>query len=642
MNNPLVDLSEASNVSIGIQGLPNLSANMMGGGLYVLVAELPSARFPLLAGGLASALRANQTCSVIVHSNPELFIRRVESFDCFNTAELMAVNRLNFFVMQDEFSKKMFRFGTDSFVKELEQFDIPESSYLLFDQADELLSLHDISLALNQIDVLSKWFAQRKVTALLVFSRSTSEHSGTINALMDHLTGIARLSGDRDGLEITFDYWQSPEGTITARNYPLLTLDSGLYEATTRTVLSRQVNEEEKFERKEDITDAEPHYFYMDPDLDNMAGQVPGVWQRVDTSIGMMLASRNMRAATCILSFDGDSNLQQLAETVHSLRVSLGRYARIVVQEKEASLGNQSEALLLRLGVSLVVHRDVPTTRMPALLESLNGQVFKRDVEVNFEAAVESAFPPKQPAYLPVQAFVREVIASLDRAEGLGAPCAMVAGKPMPGLTVVDILTRNVLTRSGDRMTSDGQSCYVFLNACPQSEIVTTLEQILGMAVEAAFDDPRLFIQREEIQPELAVLLQTSGLVDSADGLTAKTSHSTVERISTGNAPEKPLFASMAHSMKSAAMTRSPTASPINSPQGQILAQAPITPAAVVIPKFTPPMITPLRQQSNELAASNSFPDTSSEGPLFVYDSANNTPAFGKKEAPRATRSAAK
>ena len=638
MNNPLVHLSETPHISIGIQGLPNLSANMMSGGLYVLVAELPSARFPLLAGGLASALRANQTCSVIVHNNPELFIRRVESFDCFNTAELMAVNRLNFFVMQDEFSKKMFRFGTDSFVKELEQFDIPENSYLLFDQADELLSLHDISLALDQIDVLSKWFAQRKVTALLVFSRSTSEHSGTINALMDHLTGIARLSGDRDGLEITFDYWQSPEGTISARNYPLLTLDSGLYEATTRTVLSRQVNEEEKFERREDIPDAEPYYFYMDPDLDDMNGQVPGVWQRVDTSIGMMLASRNMRAATCILSFDGDSNLQQLAETVHSLRVSLGRYARIVVQEKEASLGNQSEALLLRLGVSLVVHRDVPTTRMPALLESLNGQVFKRDVEVNFEAAVESAFPPKQPAYLPVQAFVREVIASLDRAEALGVPCAMVMGKPMPGLTVVDILTRNVLTRSGDRMTSDGQSCYVFLNACPQSEIVTTLEQILGMAVEAAFDDPRLFIQREEIQPELAVLLQTSGLIDSTDGLAAKTSRSTVEHIPPGNAPEKPLFASTTYSAKSAATTRSPIALPVNSLQGQILAQTPITPAAVVTPTFAPPM----RQQSNELAASNNFPDASSEEPLFIYDSANNAPAFGKKEVPRATRSAAK
>ena len=648
MNHPVIHPSMTSNVGIGIQGLPNLTASMMNGGLYVLVAELPSARFPLLAGGLESALRANQTCNVIVHNNPELFIRRVESFDCFNASELIATNQLNFFVMQDEFSKKIFRFGADSFVKELEQFEIPENSYLLFDQADELLSLHDISLALDQIDVLSKWFAQHKVTALLVFSRSTSEHSGTINALMDHLTGIARLSGDRDGLEITFDYWQSPEGTITARNYPLLTLDSGLYEATTRTVISKQVNEEEKIERKADTPDAEPHYFYMDPDLDDMTGQVPGVWQRVDTSIGMMHASRNMRSATCILSFDGDSSLQQLAETVHSLRVSLGRYARIVVQEKQASLGNQSEALLLRLGVSLVVHRDVPTARMPTLLESLNGQVFKRDVEVNFESAVESAFPPKQPAYLPVQAFVREVTASLDRAEALGMSCAMVTGKPMPGMTVVGILTRNVLTRPGDRMTSDGESCYIFLNACPQSEIVVTLEQILGMAVDAAFDDPKLFIHREEIQPELIVLLRVSGHSPSPDDLPKNASYSVQEKIASGNTPEKPLFASMVYSEKSAASAtlssesasffRPPVASQLRTTQSQIPAQAQTVPFIAVASA----LVAPVKDSINEPAGPRTLPDASSEEPLFSYDSASNAAAFGKKEVPRATRSVSK
>ena len=588
---------------------------MISGGLYVLIAELPSARFPLLAGGLGSALGANQICNVIVQNNPELFIRRVESFDCFNVSKMMALNRLNFFVMQDEFSKKMFRFGADRFVNELEQFDIPENSYLLIDQADELLSLHDISLALDQIDILNKWFDQRKITALLVFSRSTSEHSGTINALMDLLTGIARLSGDRDGLEITFDYWQSPEGTITARNYPLLTLDSGLYEATTRAVISKQVIEEEKFERRADTPDADSYYFYTNPDLDTLTGQVPGVWQRVDTSIGMMHASRNMRSATCILSFDGDSSLQQLAETVHSLRVSLGRYARIVVQEKEASLGNQSEALLLRLGVSLVIHRDVPADRMPTLLESLNGQVFKRDVEIDFEAAVESAFPPRQPTYLPVQAFVQEVTASLDRAETLGVTCAMVTGKPMPGLTVVDILTHNVLTRSGDRMTSDGESCYIFLNACPQSEIVEVMEQILGMAVDAALEEPKLFIQREEIQPELAALLRTAARIGSSDDLQNKTRYSAGEPVSSDSVSNRPLFASMIPSAKGAAVTRLPVAS-----------------------TFAPAV----EDLANEAVVPENFPAVSSEEPLFVYDSASNVSAFGKKEAPRATRSTSK
>ena len=636
----------SSDVGIGIQGLPNLSANMISGGLYVLIAELPSARFPLLASGLGSALKANQICNVIVHANPELFIRRVESFDCFNAPELMATNQLNFFVMQDEFSKKMFRFGADSFVKELEQFEIPENSYLLFDQADELLSLHDISLALDQIDILSEWFKQRKVTALLVFSRSTAEHSGTINALMDQLTGIARLSGDRDGLEITFDYWQSPEGTITARNYPLLTLDSGLYEATTRIVSSKKVVEEEKYERRTDIEDGEPRYFYMDPDLDDLTGHVPGVWQRVDTPIGMMHATRNTRYATCILSFDGDSNLQRLAETVHSLRVSLGRYARIVVQEKEASLGHQSEALLLRLGTNLVVHRDVPAARLPTLLESIRGQVFKHDIEVSFEAAVESAFPPRQPSYLPVQSFVREVNATLDRAETLGVSCAMVTGKPMPGLSVVNILTNNVLTRPGDAMSSDGESCYIFLNACPQSEILVTLEQILGMTVDAAFDDPKLFIQREEIQPELAALLSTSARDKPSHDSLKYSPPSPQETGSLDQKPENSLFASVATTVKSAGSNtstppaaapsgRSPLVNQFSGKQSQQSAPVQNLPAAPAASVGASALKEPTKQKAGPNQSSN----VSSGEPLFSYDSASNASAFGKKEAPRATRS---
>ena len=226
--------------------------------------------------------------------------------------------------------------------------------------------------------------------------------------------------------------------------------------------------------------------------------------------------------------------------------------------------------------------------------------------------------------------------------------CAMVTGKPMPGMTVVGILTRNVLTRPGDRMTSDGESCYIFLNACPQSEIVVTLEQILGMAVDAAFDDPKLFIHREEIQPELIVLLRVSGHSPSPDDLPKNASYSVQEKIASGNTPEKPLFASMAHSEKSAASAtlssesasffRPPVASQLRTTQSQIPAQAQTVPFIAVASA----LVAPVKDSINEPAGPRTLPDASSEEPLFSYDSASNAAAFGKKEVPRATRSVSK
>ena len=507
-------------IRTGIVGLSSLTDSMVTGGLYILIAELPTARLPMLSASLAGAINDGVPCSLILPADSSSFMQRIESFSGINTTELINAERLSVFVMQDEFPKKMFRFGADSFVQELEQFEIPENSYLIFDQADELLSLQDISLAMEQVDVLKKWFAAKGVTALLVFTRTTEAHASTLNALMDHLTGIVRLGGDGDGLECTFDYWRSPEGVIAAKRYRLQTLDSGLYEVSTKIATSVSVlgdNRYEQYESKGDIENADPHFFYMDPELGSLATEMPGAWRQVDNLVGMMHATRNIRTVVSILSFRRDTDLRQLAEAVYTLRRSLERHAQIVVREKGASLRYQNEALLVRLGINLVIHRDVPVSRLPLLLKSLSGQIFNRDVEINFESALASVMPTKFRGYLIPLHFVGEVEVIVDRAETLSIPCAMIVGKPSPSMAMADIVTAISLSRLGDLLTADNEFCYIFLSACPQSVMLTTLERILGMSVGEAFDDLRFLVRREEILPELAALTRTAKSNDIPD-----------------------------------------------------------------------------------------------------------------------------
>ena len=642
MNDSDAPVSMTSVARIGIHGLPSLTDSMIDGGLYVLIAETPSARFPILAGSLMHALKEGLVCTVIVPANPGLFIQRVESFGGLNASQLVEANRLHFFVMQDEFSKNIFRFGAERFVRELEQFEIPENSYLLFDQADELLSLHDISLATDQIDILRSWSAKQRVTLLMVFSRVTEAHSGTLNALMDSLTGIARLGADKDGLELTFDYWQSPEGTIAARNYRLVTLDTGLYEASIKIAPQEQAVGEEKYARHEDLDDTEPRFFYMDPDLGSLARQVPGVWQQVDTLVGMMHATRNTRAATSILSFQRDTNLRQLAEAVHTLRLSLGRRARIVVQEKGASLRYQNEALLLRLGLNLVVHRDVATSRLPLLLDSLSGQTYNRDVDINFEAALASVLPTRLRGYLLPLRFVREVEVILDQAETLNIPCAMIIGKPGPGTTVTDILANNGLSRPGDLISADGEFCYLFLNACPQSVMLLTLERILGMPVDAAMDNIRFLIRREEIQAELAALSRAAEQGDLPDyssliGVPQDTSGTELDVA--GQQLPTPKTLSNIFTEPTALGPNQVTSIP--EPVGLT------GPRPTALPAFLAP-----KPKTNSFAAASRLafttpmdaatiaPGTPSDQSLSNYRSAQPASSFGRKPAPRASRSA--
>src|ERR1035437_5184800 len=70
MNDPVPPVPLTPIVQIGIRGLPNLTNSMISRGLYVLIAETPSARFPMLAGNLGSALKDELPCAVIVPANP--------------------------------------------------------------------------------------------------------------------------------------------------------------------------------------------------------------------------------------------------------------------------------------------------------------------------------------------------------------------------------------------------------------------------------------------------------------------------------------------------------------------------------------------------------------------------------------------
>jgi len=199
MNDAIVSTTKVPPLQIGIRGLPDLSNSMLGGGLYVLIAKTTSARFPMLAGSIASAFEDGVPCTLIVPANPTHFIQRIENLAVINTTELIASSLLQIFMLQDDFLKKMFQFGASRFVNELEDFGIPENSYLVFDQADELLSLHDISLAYEQVNVLKEWLAKKGITALLVFSRLTDAHESTVNAIMDSLDGIVRLGVKEKG-----------------------------------------------------------------------------------------------------------------------------------------------------------------------------------------------------------------------------------------------------------------------------------------------------------------------------------------------------------------------------------------------------------------------------------------------------------
>ncbi len=227
----------ASTVEMGIAGLAPGSFDLLSGGMYALKARTSSARFPLFAGLMSAALAQRRPCFLITASKPQDILARLEPLLETPTAALIEAGSLQVFATQADISKRIFRFGPDRFAQELQHFGFGPGALLIYDQADDLISLHDPFLAMQQVDVLGKWFGDHQVTALLSFSRPSDRQEDSFNVLMDYFSGIARLGGDKAGLELTFQYWRGSGGAHAAINYRLSCDESGLYQAVEARVL---------------------------------------------------------------------------------------------------------------------------------------------------------------------------------------------------------------------------------------------------------------------------------------------------------------------------------------------------------------------------------------------------------------------
>ncbi len=408
-------------IELGISGLPEFSSDMVSGGLYALNVRTSSARFPLLASALGCAIEAGLHCTIITASAPEDVLGRLETPAGFSMTELLSDGRLVVFSMQDEFTKKIFRYGADRLIQELEDFEVPAGSFVLFEQADDLLSLHDVGLASQQVKVLAKWFKQRQMTGLLAFSRSNEQKLETLNTLMDDLTGIARLGGDRDGLELTFQYWRSTPGVIAAENFRLYTDPAGRYAVSRRQVeraesVAASYSEEPQLQARplhseplrgrqapsprvqEPAQANEPHcYLYADPELDVLTNALPGDWKFVPAIDDMLHASYDQPNAMILLSAEPGMDIVALSRTVHALRKTLGLSVQILVREKTRSVSETQKQLFLDCGANVVVAKDIAFEYYPKFLNSLRHQKYSRSFEPDFDAILGAFLMNEEP-----------------------------------------------------------------------------------------------------------------------------------------------------------------------------------------------------------------------------------------------------
>jgi cellulose biosynthesis protein BcsE len=537
-------LSPIDDISLGWHGVrmladsPDASDGLVPGGTYALLAETPPARLPLMAGVLQTAEAARVPVTLLLPTqSPAVFMERVRVAGYSQISDALETGQLAIYQFQADFSKKMFRYGAESFARELEYYEVPPNSLLLVDQADDLLSLHDTALAIRQIQTISAWAAQRMMPVLLVFTRAagSSISMESVNGLMDNLAGLARVGVDREGITLSFEFWQGPFGTVAARSVPLDVADSGLYQvraqaggASAYAMGSRLAPEtafhqlDSAYVRQDGISglnlnadgDSE-EYYALRMDTHNLQEALPGVWRRCNSLLELIRTAVASSSPTVFLAFHKDTDVRQLAEAVHTLRVSLPRRARIVVVEDQASLRYTNELLSLRLGANLIIHRNVPPARVPLLLETVKGQVYQPDESISFDEVVASVTSPTAKGWLPYASFIREARSLNHRSEALHVPNSLLIGQLRQDLTLDEVGAGIRISRMGDIVTRVNGTLALFLNGCPRASQPAAFKAIFQDTPDRVLSLWQVYVEPATIEAQIADLGQrASGLAD--------------------------------------------------------------------------------------------------------------------------------
>ncbi|MCA8213500.1 cellulose biosynthesis protein BcsE [Burkholderia cepacia] len=293
-------------------------------------------------------------------------------------------------------------------------------------------------------------------------------------------SGVAQLQRTHGELLWIVDFWRAGDTLAAGEVRPLrfapggrlsASIDGGATEPANRMKLA---SDEDRVVVSRAVLDG--------------TNRAPQGWEIVEDNAAVVAACARAQAATAVLAFRSHAQLEALCADVHTLRRQCGGALKIAVVERGEVLRQQFEMLVLSVGASRVIARDLPVSRLQGAVHALRGQLYARPVAADYRAALAAALGDSVLGYLPVGAFCLRIRAVLDRGAVLALPHTLAKIALLPGVSHVDALRHCRPRRAGDVVTADAAHLYVFLFACEPADAEDALARIFDVPVDTLSD----------------------------------------------------------------------------------------------------------------------------------------------------------
>lgn len=493
---------------LGVDGLPPEVTEIRPGGLYVVLLPPDHEVMPLLAGSLAHGLHVGSRMAVCDVAPTRLSGELSRRLAHIAAPELLARN-LSLFAYDPALLEQP---GNNlwELVRTLENQHLQQSDCLLMLSAEQLLPTQPRPGLQHQLRVLGEWHAYHKVAGLYVVHGDDNLWR-ELQRQAEWLDGLACLAMDQHRMVWQVSAWRGMDDGIGSGAYPLGARPNG-------DLYSLGLHQEEPGLSK---PAADEHRVLTCWNPSRLGQSAPVNWDILDTTEELMTeALGGAVGATVILEYRGMESYETLARQVHRLRLGCGRRLKIMVREVSSRINYEQEMQLYHIGATRIMRVDMTLSECFRAISALKGQWFWRPIEPDFDAFLASAHTGDGYGYLPPVDFMATSDEFMRCSQNTNVDSVLVRLTLRSDQHHLAAINAFRPDRPGMFITTDDKHLYLFLFACPASDVDAVMGRIFEQPVGSLFAFYEIIVIQKEIEEELERLrynTEYAGFTDYSD-----------------------------------------------------------------------------------------------------------------------------
>lgn len=485
----------AASPALAIDGIAPRMGRLSPGMMYAITVDQQALRIALIAQTLLSSLQAGLSCALVTALEPKMFLKKCGLVGA-HLNRFLETGQLRLHRQRNDAGGDVTPMSAKWLLNDLKQYKLPAMSLVLLDTAEDRFCLNDPASAASLASTYQEWVFENRHTVIAIFvpRMNAQKEYGTLRAVAEHFGGFGVVKTTDEQAILDVRHWFGVLGATPRSSYLLSIDNQGRLRARPVTVGGRLAMD--PAEERQIATRAAAQGFNIRSNR----------WEIVDSLIEAIDRSRQLEGGTVLLDFDKGTEIRDLAQTVATIR-SMGRsQLRVLVRECGARLRIGQIVALMRLGVGLVIPKEVSGSGARLVAESLRGSVSARSFETNVDQVFIDSQVDSRTGFMGIAEFRLAVDRLLGISEDVEIPVTLIRFS-MASAQALRAASGALQRGARDTIFTEYDNCiWALLFGCGAEHAEVVLSRLLGARFERLMSGWQRFGSTLEITQAMRLL----------------------------------------------------------------------------------------------------------------------------------------